>query len=736
MRRSPRSSALSIALTLLAVCLPVQSGALSVTATVDKPEIGMGGSVILTTKVRPESGRDLAGYRVIPFVNGKRWGAIEVTDDKGQAVNLLPLPNPGRTTIEVLVEEPVSRGLQPQWIWGPPAPENSTQYFQQTFDWKGDPASAVLFVVADDGATVHLNGEELGTVSGWGMTTRFENLAAELTAEDNVLSIEARSASGLAGLLVQLEDRNTPGAAVVVSDATWDRFDRAPYGWPFAAEEDAQHVHVLSGVEWSPWRAQMEDWPGLNNRSYEIAGTPLPLSLYGLNLSAPVTVDVFRRALVRPVGDPDRRVGIQFEPWFTPRNANWSSTPAVPLTGLYWSWNPDVTRQQMIWLIESGIDFLVVDWTNHLWDKAHWDERDDHTNEIIHATTMLLETLATLRDEGNPVPTVVLYGGLNNGPATTIAAVNEAMAWIHHTYVRNPRFTGLFELYQDKPLFLAHSGGGPNWKDTSGASRLDESHFTVRYQSFMHEFNDHADHGFWSWMDATLTPVPTLFEGEPEGLTVSSAFFAGTGWKGEGAFGRKGGWTLTESFKTALQHRPRFLQIHQFQEFAGQWEGGGYGPARDMYVDSYSVELSDDIEPVSLTAHAYRGEGGWGFLYLNLLRALVDCYHQPTPETTVVALDQPGNGQRVSGPTLPLRWTWVGKAPSGFELTVNGKKQSFPAETLETSVDLGALPVGPIEIVLTALDTQARYALSHTEASLPSETLPPATVSTMLLHAP
>jgi hypothetical protein len=732
--RAQRSSAIFAILTIMALCASVRSDALSVTATVDKPEIGMGGSVTLTTKVRAESGSDLTGYRVIPFVNGKRWGAIEVTDSKGQAINLLPLPNPGHATIEVMVEEPATRGPQPQWIWGPAAPENTTQYFQQTFDWRGGAESAVLFVVADDGATVYLNGEELGTVSGWSTATRFENLAPHLTPEDNVLAIEGRSASGLAGLLVRLESTDTPDQALLVSDGTWHRFDRAPYGWPFAAEEDALHVQVLSGAEWSPWRTQMEDWPGLNDRSYDIAGTPLPLNLTGLDLSAPVSVEVYRRALVRPVGDPDRRVGIQFEPWFTPRNANWSSTPAVPLTGLYWSWNPDVTRQQMIWLIESGIDFLVVDWTNHLWDKARWDERGDHTNEIIHATTMLLECLATLRDEGNPVPTVVLYGGLNNGPATTVAAVNEEMAWIYNTYVRNPRFTGLFELYQDKPLFLAHSGGGPNWKDASGASRLDESLFTVRYQSFMHEFNDHADHGFWSWMDATLTPVPTPFEGQPEALTVSSAFFGRTGWKGEGAFGRKGGWTLTESFKTALRHRPRFLQIHQFQEFAGQWEGGGYGPAKDMYVDSYSVELSDDIEPVSLTAHAYRGQGGWGFLYLNLLRALVDCYHQP--ETTVIALDQPGYGQQVSGATLPLRWTWVGKAPSGFELSINGKKQSLPAEAMETSVDLSALPAGPIEIVLTALDTQARYALSHTEASLPSEKLLPATVSTTLLHKP
>ena len=100
------------------------------------------------------------------------------------------------------------------------------------------------------------------------------------------------------------------------------------------------------------------------------------------------------------------------------------------------------------------------------------------------------------------------------------------------------------------------------------------------------------------------------------------AFFPPGGWLSEYAYGRRGGWTYVESFKHALRVKPRFIEIHQFNEFAGQPEGHGYGPNKDVYVDSYSVELSDDIEPVSLTAPAYRGEGAWGFFYLNLTRAL------------------------------------------------------------------------------------------------------------------
>lgn len=720
---------------LLAVACPPHAGAApAVEIAVDRETIGMGQRVALTTTVRTDTTATRSGHRVLPFVNGKRWGAVEVSDDNGETLHHLPLPIPGGAEIQVLVQEPAVRGPSAQWIWGPPVPETATRRFQRAFEFAGDPAEAVLYVAVDDAATIYLNGDELGKGEGWRAATVFDDLSASLEIGPNVLSVEARSEGGLAGLLLRLAPGGAASEAVLVSDRHWTFFDRVPYGWPFRAEEEGKAVSVLGDVARSPWRPRMTDWPGLAARDLDFAGTPLPEEAGPI--SAPVRVTVERRTLQRPPSDPDHRVGIQFEPWFTPHNARWESSQAVPLMGKYWSWNADVLRQQVIWLIESGIDFLVVDWTNHLWDKAHWNERDANANEIIHATTQLLETLAQFRDEGAKPPSVVLYAGLNNGPSTTVEAVNEELAWIHHTYVRNPRFEGLFETYLGKPLMLVHNGGGPSWTDVNGESRVDDTHFTIRYQSFQHEFNDHAEHGFWSWMDATLEPVVTMFEGEPEALTVSAAFFSRGGWKGEGAYGRKGGWTFVEGFKQAFRHRPRFLEIHQYQEFAGQWEGAGYGPGKDLYVDSYSVELSDDIEPVSLTAAAYRGDGGWGFYYLNLLRALVDCYRQAEPETTVLALDHPGYGKTVSGDALPLRWTWVGRAPEGYKLRVNGRVQALPAETEELTLDLADYAPGPLEIDLTAVGTQARYALSYTEAALPAEAPEPATVHTVLRYAP
>ena len=710
---------------LLAGALQPAHAETSVRCSLDRTTIGMGDSVTLETRVSTGYTATRSGHRVIPFVNGKRWGAIETSDANGNTTHLLPLPNTGIAEIQVLVEPPATRAPKEAWIWGDTLPETSTQYFQRSFDFDGDPTGVTLRVAVDDVATVYLNGNEIGRVEGWRDNRPLPNIAEHLLPGENVLSIAASTVGGLAGLLVRVDAHNNLDTPLLVSDEGWKYFPAAPYGWPFRAEEDGQIPVRLSELDWSPYRASMTDWPTLTDRQWERAGRPLPSS--GI-LSTPLQVRVTPRPLVRPVSNPMQRVGIQFEPWFTPRNANWSSAQAIPLTGRYWSWNTDVIRQQLIWLTESGIDFLVVDWTNHLWGKEHWNERPDASNEIIHATTMLLETLATMRDEDHPVPGVVLYLGLNNGPATTVTAIDEALDWIHNTYVRNPRFNGLFESYLEKPLVLVHNGGGPNWQDVTGVSMAANPHFTVRQQSFHHEFNQNAEHGFWSWMDGTLTPVPTMREGRVEALTVSTAFFAQGGWRQAGAYGRRGGATLAESFRSALLHRPQFLQIHQFQEFAGQWEGFGYGPNRDLYVDSYSVELSDDIEPVSRTAAAYRGHGGWGFYYLNLLRALVDLYQQEELETTVLVLSQPHDRAVIQETGITLAWQWLGNVPSGFELRVNGQRIAIDEEVPHYELDLSPFPDGPLNITLTAVGTQSRYPLFYDRASAALDILVPAKV--------
>jgi len=305
-------------------------------------------------------------------------------------------------------------------------------------------------------------------------------------------------------------------------------------------------------------------------------------------------------------------------------------------------------------------------------------------------------------------------------------ALNENLDWIYHYYIRNPRFKGLFLDYLGKPLLLIFNSGGPKFIEKE-ISQLKDSHFTVRWMAAQHDTKGYHRQGYWSWMDGSLEPMLTMYNGKPESLTVSVGFFDLGMWLGKSAHGHRGGWTLVESFKSALRHRPLFTQIHQFNEFAGQFEGFGY-PPDNVYGDSYSVELSDDFEPVSLTTPAYRGNGGWGFLYLNLTRALVDLYRQKEPETTVVVMSNPTHRQTVTGNSLQVVWTYAGIPARSYTLSLNGQLVARDLQGTSAVIDLSTQAEGPQTLRLTAEGTKSRYLLLHTEDSLPIERPVPAFV--------
>jgi hypothetical protein len=78
------------------------------------------------------------------------------------------------------------------------------------------------------------------------------------------------------------------------------------------------------------------------------------------------------------------------------------------------------------------------------------------------------------------------------------------------------------------------------------------------------------------------------------------------------------------------------------------------GPNHNDYVDSYSAELSNELEPTGPYACAYRRPGvacgAWGMYYVNLLGMLVDAARDlRTLDESVVVVEllQPVLGQEV-----------------------------------------------------------------------------------------
>lgn len=195
-------------------------------------------------------------------------------------------------------------------------------------------------------------------------------------------------------------------------------------------------------------------WPApskiFGQTSVFTVGTPLsPQSAVSNALNIAVAARKFA-----PFIDPEHLIGAQTYPWHTKYNlqinGGYSSSEAVPILGSYHSNNPDVIRQQILWMNEIGVNFLQHDWSNNLSQARHWDERLPGVKEMVVSTTALLDTLAQMRREGLPTPQVQLLLGM--APPFSMAALNEEMKFVHDTYVMNPKYDGLFVTYLGKPL--------------------------------------------------------------------------------------------------------------------------------------------------------------------------------------------------------------------------------------------------------------------------------------------
>ena len=483
-------------------------------------------------------------------------------------------------------------------------------------------------------------------------------------------------------------------------------------------------------------------WMGLKNQDVLMAGHPM--------ISEGIHSNVLKLSVMRREFSPKTSAalfGMQWEPWFTSGAKGWRTAHAVPVIGFYDSYNRDALRQHVLWFMDVGVDFILPDWSNHIWACKHWDERKPHTNMILHATQLLLETLAEMREEGLPVPKVALMPGLSNGQPATMPALNEELQWIYRNYLRNPRFDGLWQQFEGKPLIvildtgaMAHPGARteasfriPFFKQTLGGNaehldslranektKVDDSHFTVRWMSSQNQTTGHDKFGYWTWMDGITDYPVTYRNGVAEAATISTAFFNALGWTGPGAHGRRGGATFAETFNVALKHRPKVILLHQFNEFAGQPPGHGLGPNKDIYLDSYSVELSDDIEPVSMTAAGFRGDhGGWGFYFLNLTRALLDIYNGQANDCTVLTVANPLRNAVVTEPKITVEWVVTGKKPDKFSIEIDG--QTVKRNLTGTSTEISIAQLGKGAHILTCKVDGAvtRYPLSFTELDIP-----------------
>lgn len=421
---------------------------------------------------------------------------------------------------------------------------------------------------------------------------------------------------------------------------------------------------------------------------------------------------------------------MQYETWFTPHNNGaYQTAEAIPILGKYSSYNVAVLRKHEEWFEDMGINWLLLDWSNMLWMNPPWSQQKGGALELEQTTELLFKTYSQLQKEGRHPPKLVIMLGLQNGPLVPHAAerLNRIIAWIDTHLLDQPQYKHLWLDYQGKPLltilFNVNSPCSEIAKQTAGVKA---PRWTVRWVGSQLQETHVERCGFWSWMDGTIQQVVTYHDGRAEEVVVTpSSFPMPGGWLDPRAVGRDHGAPYLESWKVAFKTRPKFIQIHQWNEFAGQKEGEGSGPHHHIYGDEYNLELSDDIEPTAMDKCAYRGCGGWGYYYMNLTTALISLYRHRTPDITVMALSGPFKSGVVKKTVLPLHWETIGKSPTSYTLELDGKVVAGSIQGTKYVLNLSHVKAGKHKLTLIANGVHTYFDLSPNRlAKKSSEPLP------------
>jgi hypothetical protein len=431
-------------------------------------------------------------------------------------------------------------------------------------------------------------------------------------------------------------------------------------------------------------------------------------------------------------GDQTSRslIGIQYENWFTPHNATWDTAEAIPTLGKYSSSDPNILKKHFETFNYLGIDWLLIDWSNMLWSKPAWEAHTGATRELEDMVAVMFKTAAELQKQGKYAPKMVFMLGLQNGLPVPdgMKRLNGIIAYLKATYLDKPAYKDLWLRYDGKPLLtILYFPSDPcaQIKTDLQKSTLHASEWTVRWMASQLQYNHAESCGMWSWMDGDIRQTVTRHDGKAEEVVVTPSCFQlpHKGWTHPTATGRDHGAPYIDSWRVAFETRPTFIQIHQWNEFAGQKEGEGMvddywaktgkAPSHktQIYGDEYNLDLSDDIEPTRMKGCAYRGCGGWGYYYVNLTKALISLYRGETPDATVMALSGPFQPGAIKGRQLRLRWSALGKAPASYSVSMDARPVAQGLHGSEYNLDCSKLSQGKHRITVVADKAKAYFDL-------------------------
>ena len=454
---------------------------------------------------------------------------------------------------------------------------------------------------------------------------------------------------------------------------------------------------------------------------------------------------------ITPAAGTKTMIGIQYEQWFYGAQS-WETAESIPFLGTYTTDESTVDKHYEMFK-RLDFDWLMIDWSNMLWAKPAWEEHKGDTSKLEGTTDVLFTTAAHRRARAAFAPKLVFLVGLRNGPVVPdgVKRLNGELRWIEAHYLDKPENTGSFLIVDGKPLLtILYWPPDPCSQLPQDLQRtaLHAERWTVRWVASQLQDNHAELCGMWSWMDGVIPQIVTRNHGRAENIVVTPSSFQlpGRGWTDPSAISRDHGVPYLRSWKLAFLERPRFLEVHQWNEFTGQKIGRGLpldywgtgkpaaSATKEVFADEYDVPLSDDIEPTRPDSCGYRGCGGWGFYYVNLTKALVSLYRGETPNITVLALSGPTSTESGIGKTVHLEWDFVGTQPKSYSLWLDGKQVRQGLEGNSTDLDAAGWKAGSHMIELRAAGVYTLFNLDSSKETKCSATHLPV-VSSILIHA-
>ena len=111
------------------------------------------------------------------------------------------------------------------WMWNTSdaektAPATAVKFENQYYNSTSTAIPAVMHVIADDSATVSINGTQVGTAAGGWAAPSYPQIAVSLQPGNSIINIVATNAGGPAGLLVSLV-KTSDKSVLLHSDKSW-----------------------------------------------------------------------------------------------------------------------------------------------------------------------------------------------------------------------------------------------------------------------------------------------------------------------------------------------------------------------------------------------------------------------------------------------------------------------------------------------------------------------------------